>query len=563
MKFKILLCLLSILEVNYISRAQNFSWAKQISGSDYETVNAMAVDQNGNVYTAGSFPGTTDFDPGVGSYNLTAISTDIFVSKLNSSGDFIWAKKMGGLNSSAQCNSIAVDDYGNIYLTGSFSQTVDFDPDSGTYNLTSATNNDIFIEKLDSSGNIIWARNISGPTFGSFDEGNSITIDKNGNSYISGNFSGSADFDPDTSNFNLTAFGNDDNFILKLNASGDFVFAKQLGGINLDWNYSIALDTFGNIFTTGFFTNSADLDPGVNTFNVSGNGEEAFISKLDSSGNFIWARKFSGANGDEYGKSITLDKLGNVYSTGYYSDSTDFDPGTGVYYLTAEYYDIYISKLDSGGNFIWAKRIGGPDYDEPTKILLDAGNNVYITGSYVDSADFDPGSGVYYLSNISHANCFVTKLDNSGNLIWAKQMSGIGESYGTSIGLDASENIYLTGNFSNNIDCDPGNGVVTFNTSGDNDVFIVKLLSLSTNVENNIDDKNVYNIYPNPSSGKFNISGTENFNDVRVRNILGEIIYHSRELQKSLSFQLEKSGIYFVEITTEKGILSKKIIVTQ
>src|ERR1035437_9575750 len=136
------------------SNAQNFLWAKSMGGTGNDIGYSIALDASGNVYTTGYFYGTVDFDPGAGTFNLTSAGNyALFISKLDASGNFVWAKQIGGTSSGALGQFISLDASGNIYTTGCFFGTVDFDPGAGTSNLTSSSTNDIFVSKLDASGN--------------------------------------------------------------------------------------------------------------------------------------------------------------------------------------------------------------------------------------------------------------------------------------------------------------------------------------------------------------------------------------------------------------------------
>jgi hypothetical protein len=390
----------------------NFLWAINMGGTSSTAGGySIAVDAGGNVYTTGSFWGTVDFDPGAGTYNLIAAGnySDIFISKLDANGNFLWAKRMGGFFWDTG-TSIAVDASGNVHTTGSFWGTVDFDPGTGTYNLTSAGfDNDIFISKLDASGNFLWAKSMGGT---SNDWASSIAVDAVENVYTTGNFVGTADFDPGPGTYNLTSAGSADIFISKLDSNGNFLWAKSLGGNIDDGGNSIAVDAGGNVYTTGGFQGTADFDPGPGTYNLTSAGDDdIFISKLDISGNFLWARRLGG-NSYDHGNSIALDAGGNVYITGYFEGTVDFDPGPGTYNLTsAGNYDIFISKLDISGNFLWAKRLGGNSYDIGRSIAVDAPGNVYTTGVFQGTIDFDPGPGTYNLTSAGDNDIFVIKLN--------------------------------------------------------------------------------------------------------------------------------------------------------
>src|SRR4051812_35865774 len=156
----LLICCLSVLSIR--SQIPTFQWAKQLTSPTSEQAEFITTDASGNVYTVGNFNATTDFDPGSGTYTLiTSGFDDAFVSKLDMNGNFLWAKKWGG-SGLETCTSICVDPSGNVYTTGYFNGTVDFDPGAGTYTLSSAGQSDAFVLKLDVAGNFVWAKQIGG-----------------------------------------------------------------------------------------------------------------------------------------------------------------------------------------------------------------------------------------------------------------------------------------------------------------------------------------------------------------------------------------------------------------
>jgi hypothetical protein len=310
-----------------------------------------------------------------------------------------------------------------------------------------------------------------------------------GNVYVTGFFSATADFDPGPGTFNLTSDGGQDIFVCKLNSDGNFVWAKDLGGNGQDNGNSIAVDSAGNVLTTGFFTGTADFDPGPGTFNLTSSGSfDTFVSKLDSSGNFVWARDLGG-NGQpgsglgSFGDGIALDKAGNVYTTGFFTLTADFDPGPGTFNLTsAGDQDIFVSKLDSGGNFVWAKGFGGTGRDDGLGITLDGAGNVYTTGSFQNTADFDPGPGTFDLTSAGSDDVFVSKLDNSGNFVWAKDLGGSDADSGSGIATFGPGNVYTTGEFQGTADFDPGPGTFNLTSAGMQDVFLSKLVTPASSI---------------------------------------------------------------------------------
>jgi hypothetical protein len=542
-----------IYSLNVFAQGPSFLWAKGMGGTSSDISQSVAVDASGNVYTAGGFNGTVDFDPGAGVYNLTSVgSNDIFICKLDASGNFVWAKAMGGTGFDFS-NDIKIDDSGNIFTTGSFSYTTDFDPGTGVYNLTSAGNDDIFISKLDASGNFVWAKALGGTNT---DEGQCMVVDASGNVFTTGTFSGTADFDPGLGTFNLTSAGFWDAFISKFDGSGNFVWAKAIRGTSDDISYSIALDIAGNIYTTGLFGDTADFDPGVGVYNLTSAGnDDIFISKLDSSGNFVWA-KIMGESGTEQSFSIALDVYGNVYTTGSFENTIDIDPGPGIFNLTsAGNFDIFIAKLDSSGNLLWAKSMGGIGADHAFDIALDSSGSVYTVGRFQNTADFDPGVGVYNITSAGGIDIFISKLDSSGNFVWAKVAGGTGSDSAASATITSSNKVLVTGSFSS--------PTITFDLTtlvnvGSGDIYVASLdISTSFQVAGNEDG---FRVSPNPATSELRIQNAEfRIEKVEMYNMVGEVVLdltlnpspEGEGLRVDVSSLRE--GIYFVTLTDENG----------
>ena len=262
---------------------------------------------------------------------------------------FNWANGFGSTDSDIG-RFIASDDSGNIYAIGTFAGTVDFDPDTGVYNLTTMGGTYGFVCKFSSSGSVVWAKSMDF-------YGNSVTVDKSGNVLVTGAFYGTIDFNPGAGTFNMTAMGAEDAFILKLDYAGNFLWAKQFGYSGNAASMVICTDGENNIYTSGNFDNIVDLNPGIssNLF-YSLSGADMYLSKLDSSGSFVWAKQIGG-NGTQESKSITIDDSANIYLTGNFYDNVDFDPDTGTCILDNSMgTDAFVAKFDSSSHLVWAKK---------------------------------------------------------------------------------------------------------------------------------------------------------------------------------------------------------------
>ena len=452
-----------------VAKAQTpyLSWAKLLGSNGGVMGYSISIDNSGNIYTTGHFQGSVDFDPGIGVYSLTSSGSDwnIFISKLDSVGNFVWAKQFGGSGDN-ECYASKVDGNGNIFLAGIFTETTDFDPNSGIFNLTSAGYEDIVILKIDNIGNLVWVKKIGGS---SADIPWAIDVDQNGLVYVIGIFNSPiVDFDPGIGTNNLTP-DNGRTFITKFNNLGNLVWARQIAG-QYGNGQGISVDNDGNVYLTGGFSNSADFDPGSGVFTlISAGSGDIFVTKLNSSGDFSWAKQMGSTQAD-CGYSIALDNVGNVYTTGVFSNTVDFDPGNGMNNLSVGNLDgncnVFISKLNSSGNFVWAKSFVGVNTGYGNAINTDNTNNVYVTGKFTQTTDFDPGNGIYNLNGA--ADIFIAKLDSAGNFRWALKEgeANSGNDYGESIIIDADNYVYITGWFFGTADFDPGSGVINLTVGG-------------------------------------------------------------------------------------------------
>ncbi|MBK7761882.1 MAG: SBBP repeat-containing protein [Bacteroidetes bacterium] len=468
------------------AQAPTLEWVKSMGGSGNDDARSITVDASGNLYTTGQFSGTVDFNPGPGVFNLTSggggINLSAFISKLDAAGNFMWAKSLNG-EGIVEGVSIAIDGVGNVYTAGHFDGFADFDPGVGIFNLISMGDEDIYISKLNASGNFMWAKKIGGI---SFDFLASLKLDAAGNVITAGRYSGTVDFDPNAGVFNLTQGSGIgivySTFISKLDANGNFIWAKSMIGTDVSTAYSIALDTANNIYIAGSFRGTVDFDPNAGIANLTAAGTDSisdgYISKLDAAGNYVWAKRI-GDNNSEIAETIGVDALGNVYTTGWYSGTVDFDPNAGIFTQTSSGgYNMYILKLDAAGDFIWAKSLqtNAVFSDEYVwDFAIDDLNNLYCTGYFLGTVDFNPNAGIFNLVSAADVDIFILKLDALGNFVWAKSMGGLGMDYAYSIALDAARNVYTTGFFTNTVDFNPDAGVVNVTSNGGADIFIHKM----------------------------------------------------------------------------------------
>jgi hypothetical protein len=252
-------------------------------------------------------------------------------------------------------------------------------------------------------------------------------------------------------------------FIANISNAQNLEWVKKFGSSNVPdvfGHSNVAVDASGNVYTIGSFYFQLDCDPGPGTYILSSVDEyDIFVSKLDATGNFIWAKSFGGT-GSDYGRSVTVDIAGNVILAGTFNNTVDFNPGSGIYNISSNGdFDIFIVKLDSSGNFLWAGAVGGYGDDQINSVTVDDQGTIYATGFFEGIGDFDPGPGIYNLYSSGQLSTFILKVSASGNLQWAKAIEGTGSN---SISVDASGYVIISGGYGGSIDFDPGPQVYTF-----------------------------------------------------------------------------------------------------
>ena len=392
-------------------------WYKSFSGSGICNPKKILY-YNGYIYIAGILNGSVDMDPGPSVYNLYGYPSS-FIVKMDTSGNFIWAKSFGSFN--AVVNDLKVDNNENVFMTGSFNESFSF---NGTLQ-TSNGNDDVYFLKFNNQGQEEWCK-----TFGSnstnSESGNSIAIDSNGDILVAGFFSGSVDFDAGPGDFTLTSIGIRFGFITKYNQNGNHINTVKIDGTNNTSEsriYSIDINN-SSIYVTGTIYGTVDMDPGTLIFNET-QLNSGFILKLDPQFNLIWNKIISTTGGSE-GK-IVKTKFNEVYLSGYMSGTTDLDPDptNSLIYSGG---GSYVVKLNENGNFIWgAGFINTSDpltmntysyMNLPNGIAI-SNSAVYIAGGFTGPVDFNPDLSNTQITqstltpyNIGLPSGFLVKLTN-------------------------------------------------------------------------------------------------------------------------------------------------------
>lgn len=455
-----------------------FSWTPSspqvtvsvFEGNDFSNGTAVAPSASGGVIVGGTFRGTVDFDPGPGTTNLTATSSnDGFVAKLDSSGNLVWVRRISARTAGALLNigvtSLVEGASGNIFVTGSFRGEIDLHPGLSSPPFNSSPDNDDvpsndgFLLRMSSTGTFEW-----GGAFGAGndDSGISLAIDSSGDVIVSGRFYDTVDFDFGSGVEARTASGNADVFIARYTTSGALVWVKVIAGTLGELLDAMANDSSGGLYLTGQYVGSSntDFDPGLAVETMPTSGNAVFVVKLNASGVFQWSRSFSVPVTPN--TRIAVSNGGAVTVSGNFEGTVDFDPGSGVSNKTAPVgvSNSFIVRLNSSGNFEWVKTFGAGV--SVNSALLDSTSNAYLVGAFSDTVDFDPGSSTRNLAAAGLTDIFMLKLDPVGNLVWANRFGANFDDSASAAFVDGSANLHVTGSFTETVDFDPGDGTANF-----------------------------------------------------------------------------------------------------
>jgi uncharacterized repeat protein (TIGR01451 family) len=395
-------------------------WARDLGlnpGAPYGSarVTALALDAAGNVYVTGKFYGTVRFG------NTTPLvwngsEDNAFAARLNADGTFAWAEAFGVGATDAEANGIAVDAAGDVYVSGMYSGTGNFNP-QGTKALTASNapyNFNVFAVKLNAGGTFSWAESLGG---GSYAFGEGIGADAQGDVYLTGELMGVGNFSPT----GLLPIASGDNgqdqnpFVAKLAPSGNPLWVDVLGAGGESIGVGLAVDAAGNVYTTGEFSGGGNFDP-HGTYYLpwsasGGSARNAYVSELDANGNFVWAKALGGGSQDTYGIAVAVDGTGKVTVAGEYSGTGNFNPDGGTTLSSSGGYNAFVTQLDAAGHFAWAKSVGAGAQAYGEAVAVAGTGAVDVAGSFQGTGNFDPGSGVTSLSSpASNKDAFLVQI---------------------------------------------------------------------------------------------------------------------------------------------------------
>ncbi len=440
-----------------------------MGGPQQEIAYAVAVDGDGGVITVGTFNLTADLDPGAGITEVTSNgSSDIFIQKLDASGAFVWGLSLGAGGADLALG-VATDDDDNIVVTGRVNGIIDLDPTAGVdLDTTAGTSFDVFVIKLTGSGGYLWGRLFGGI---SNDAGNSIAVDGSGNIITVGYIGNTSDLDPGPGVSNAGGNGMQDAFVQKMDADGNFLWGRSIGGTANDIAHGLAVDADNAILVTGEFRNTIDLDPGPGVVSRLSNGaDDIFVFKLDAAGELQWGHAIGGT-GSERARALAVGPDGGPVVTGRVTSVADFDPGPAVFSLPGSNFEqAFVLKLTGAGEFAWAFLLAS-FLNEGLGVDVDLLNNIYVTGFFGSTMDIDPGPGTTNITSNGGGDMFLLSYDAQGELLWGTGLGGAQSDISHAVAITPVSNILIAGEFRQTVDMEPGAGTTLMTNAGGQDAF--------------------------------------------------------------------------------------------
>ena len=388
-------------------------YSTYLGGSATDIGSGIAIDAAGSAYVTGP-ASSNDFPVTPGAFQTTygGGPEDAFITKLNTTGTaLVYSTYLGGSGDDGG-NRIAIDISGIAYVTG-FTDSGNFPHTSGAFQTSPQGGYDAFVTKLNAAGTaLIYSTYLGGS---GDDAGFGIAADISGSAYITG-FTASTNFPTTPGAFQTALAGTENAYITKLNAAGTaLVYSTYLGGNGIDSGDCIVIDAAGNTYVTGE-TSSTNfpVTPGAFQATYQGGPDDAFVTRLNTTGTALVYSTYLGGSGDEGGTGITIDASGNAYVIGFTS-STNFPVTPGAFQATYQGGDddAFVTRLNTTGTaLVYSTYLGGSGTDFGFYIAIDAARNAYVVG-FTYSTDFPVTPGAFQSMLRGPLNAFITKLSTA------------------------------------------------------------------------------------------------------------------------------------------------------
>ncbi len=402
-----------------------------------------------------------------------------------------WAFNPTGLSATSYAKDFVIDDSGQVYVTGNFNKTIDFNrmglpvEKSALVPVGFNSYSDIFLAKYSQNGNLLWIRT-AGDSINS-EQSNSITLDDSLNIYITGGFTGVLDFDTTDNIDSLISDSSihQDLFFAKFNSAGKLIWQKRIGNWFPDRGTSVQTNSKGELYLGGQFTLDVDFDTGDSSFvlNASGSSQDGFMVHYDQSGDFIQGGDIGGGFHDGVA-DLNIDNSDNIIITGGFRSTVDFDITDSISTLTSSRFsDFYLAKYNDSLKLSWATQFSGTYFNGPKAISHDKSNNIYLAGYFGDTLFFFNQDTSFLVSH-GEFDSFVAKFNPNGILQWTKAFNCQKNSEINGIYVNEPDLVYVTGAFEDSLSFFPDTNQNKLFSNGFYDGFISVLDSGGTLVTN-------------------------------------------------------------------------------
>ncbi len=532
-----------------------WSWLAGSDDSFDDLATAVAVDANGNTYGVGTFTNTLSLSGTTVQVNGDIYFSDAFIAKWDQQGNLKWLLNFGGPGLD-EGTAVAVDNAGNIYMGGVFMDTVQF----GNTTLVSAGQKDLFLAKLDSTGQVLWAKSFGGPgeEMLGVKVGGSLKIAPDQSVYFVGSFSGTFLFDQHL----VSAGGAQAGFIAKLDSSGSVESVFTIGGLQHIRVRTLTVDSNYNVVIAGIFLGS-QISFSSQTFwspNAGFMVGTAYVAKINSSWNLEWAKLFGGSNtsGGTSGGSVLggfhcIDNSGNIYLAAIQMDC-EMDIGTAVLPNFGGS-NAFLMKFNTQGGVEWHKYLHGPSAESVAALACDEQGNVYLAGYGSTGSMIDTDS-----LSINGGELFIAQLTSAGSLQGTLYSDGSSSKIASEIAVQ-DNNITLAGRWSGN-DLVLGSHVLNSTTTSGWDVFFAKAAT-PTSVQSLPESVGIaIQLYPNPATDLVTVdAGKVQMKLIQVLSATGTVVAKQEvnDARATLNIQHLPSGNYFVRIQHAEGVVNERL----
>lgn len=407
------------------------------NSADLQRVSQVALDGTGNMVVAGTFEGTINFG-GAGDELTSADGEDVFVATLAPDGSHLWSKSFGGAGAQ-RAQGLDIDVIGNVVLTGSFENAVNFG--AGGDELTSAGATDVFVARLDPDGN-----HLASVSFGDAAEqdAQAMVVTPCGDLVVVGSFSGTVNFG--SAGDELDAGGGQELFIARFLPDGGYLWSMAVGDpVGAESFHSVSADIDGNVLLVGQF--AGDLDFGGDTLSSQG-GTDVFVAKLGPGGAHLWSHGY-GDGADQGARGVVIDNQSFILVTGLFDGTINFG-AAGDELSSQGGADVFVTKLDSDGTHLWSQRYGdgAEQGGDDMAVAVDWRGSIVIAGGFAGAMDIAGQS----LSSAGGQDVYLAKLGSDGTGLWAQSFGDGDEQVGTSLAVGSDRVIVLTGGYAGAVD---------------------------------------------------------------------------------------------------------------